>query len=52
MNDTAEVKGVKKGIRIYKVFGATELGGTVNWKEVVTGKESDYSFFKMTVAMP
>lgn len=52
LNDTVDVKGVKKGIRTYKVFGATELCGDANWKEVATGKEEDYTFFKVTVDMP
>ena len=52
LNDTDVAKGVKKGVRTYKVFGTTELGGIGNWKEVASGKESDYRFFKVTVGMP
>lgn len=52
LNDTVDVKGVKKGIRTYKVFGAKELCGDATWKEVATGKEEDYTFFKVTVDMP
>jgi hypothetical protein len=52
LNDTADAKGVKKGVRTYKVFGTKALGDNILWKEVADGKEKDYRFFKVTVDMP
>lgn len=43
-------EGVKSGLRLYKTYGATTLGG--GWDEVADGHEADYNFFKVTVEMP
>ena len=43
-------EGVKSGIRLYKTYGATTLGG--GWDEVADGHEADYNFFRVSVEMP
>ena len=50
LNDTESNKGVRIGVRTYRVMGANALGGT--WTEVMPGNEKNYRFFKVTVEMP
>lgn len=42
--------GVKSGVRLYKTYGATTLGGV--WDEVADGHEAAYNFFRVSVEMP
>ena len=50
LNDTETQKGVRTGVRTYRVMGANVLGGA--WTEVPSGEEKKYKFFKVTVEMP
>ena len=50
LNDTETQKGVRTGIRIYRMMGAETLGG--EWKEVAPGEERKCRFFKVAVEMP
>ena len=50
LNDTELNKGVRTGVRTYRVMGAHALGGA--WTEVSPGNEYNYRFFKVTVEMP
>ena len=52
LNDTAEESGVRNGIRTYRVYGSNSLGPDALWSEVSAGDEPNYSFFKVSVAMP
>ena len=44
-------EGVREGVRTYRVWGKAELTDSA-WVEVVSGGESDYRFFRVTVEMP
>ena len=50
LNDTETQKGVRTGVRIYRVMGAETLGG--EWKEVAPGEERKCRFFKVAVEVP
>ena len=50
LNDTETQKGVRTGVRIYRVMGAETLGG--EWKEVAPGEERRCRFFKVAVEVP
>lgn len=43
-------EGVKSGVRLYRTYGTTTLGG--GWDEVADGREAGYNFFKVSVEMP
>ena len=51
LNDTEDARGVREGVRTYRVFGKKTLNdSTEEWREVP--EESECNFFKVTVEMP
>ena len=43
--------GVRKGTRVYRVWGKANFGDAA-WSEVKAGGEAGYRFFRVTVEMP
>ena len=44
-------EGVREGSRTYRVWGKANLDDAT-WSEVLSGSESGYNFFRVTVEMP
>ena len=44
-------EGKREGVRVYRVWGKSNLGDAA-WSEVAPGGESGYRFFRVTVEMP
>ena len=44
-------EGVREGVRVYRVWGKTNLDDAA-WSEVCVGNEAGYRFFRVTVEMP
>ena len=52
LNDTKDIRGVRCGVRTYRVFGKKTLDAQEEWTYVPEGGDGTYNFFSVTVEMP